>query len=80
MLSAEFYEICETYWAYIVKNLSGDGYITGVVVFNVIGKPDGIVKMQPNIKITPKGLQYLAENSVFQKVCEVIKDFSGLIP
>jgi len=79
LLTPESAQVNEVYWRYIVKNLSGDGYITGVIIVSTLAGEE-IVKVQPNIQITPKGIQYLHENSMFQKARELIKDLSGLIP
>jgi len=80
VLDADFFSIKEPYWEYIVRNLYTEGYISGIVLFPVLGRSEKAVKITPDIKITPKGIQYIEENSVFQKVKEAVKDIAGIIP
>jgi hypothetical protein len=80
ILSADFFSIDVPYWDYIIKNLYLDGHITGVSVTQTMERPEGIVSIHPHLQITPKGIQYLEENTMFQKVKEVAKDIRGLLP
>lgn len=38
------------------------------------------VKILSNLQITPKGIEYLQENSTMQKVKTALKDFKEIIP
>lgn len=61
-----FMYINEKYLFYIFDNLIKDGYIRGVIVlkhFHEYG-----IKITPNASITPKGIEYLEENNIFNKV------------
>jgi len=81
ILTAEYFGIGAAYWDYIILNLYQDGYISGVrtaTCFSMLSEPAVII--QPSINITPKGIQYLSENSMFQKVKEAAKDIVALIP
>lgn len=80
VLDEGFFLIESPYWNYILSNLFEDGYISGIVLLPVLGEEDRLVKILPNIKITPKGIQYLEENSIFQKVKGFVKDISSIIP
>ena len=77
-LTAEFYGIEDAYWEYILRNLFLDGYVTGITLTRVEGKPDYPV-IQPHFTITPKGIQYITENSAFQKICGSVRDVISII-
>ena len=59
------------YWEYILKSLSEDGYITGVKpISSLSGNSIQITTLQ----ITPKGIEYLQDNSKMKKEKEVLKN------
>lgn len=75
ILSADFFSIKTSYWAYIMESLKNEEYLIGVVVV------DGVsVGIRPDITITPKGIQYLEENSLLQKAKETVKDIRDMLP
>ena len=81
LLSPEALGINESYWNYIFHNLSEYGYITGVISKKLIGNPEVQVKLQYNkLRITPPGIEYLAENSTMKKALETLQTIKDLIP
>ena len=80
VLDAEFFGIDAPYWEYILTNLEEDGLVTGIVFVSVIGRQEKGIKGVRNIKITPKGIQYIDENSAFQKIKNAVKDIADIIP
>jgi len=74
VLDADFFGIENEYWQYIIKNLFTDGYIEGVIQL------DGGVMPRTDLCVTPKGIQYLEENSLFQKIKGTVKDIAEIIP
>ena len=80
VVDADYFSIGSSYWNYIVVNLCDDGYITGVPTFHIAMNPDKQAKVSVSIKITPKGIQYLEENTVFQKIKNAAKDISDILP
>jgi len=79
-LDADFFAIGDAYWEYIIRHLHTDGFIEGVTLVPALGKPEGAVKISPRITITPKGIQYLEENSMFQKIKSAVKDIADILP
>lgn len=79
VLNAEFFGIADNYWEYIIRNLYQEGYVEGVTVARIHGKPD-YPSMQPHFNITPKGIQYIQENSAFEKIRGYVKDIAAIIP
>ena len=80
VLDADFFTIDSFYWEYIIKNLYLDEYITGVILVPILGKHTVCVKITVDVQITPKGIQYLNENSMFQTIRGVVKDVAEIIP
>ena len=79
VIDATYFSIGKPYWDYIVRHLQEDGYIDGVLTFPIQGGKAG-VKITREIAITPKGIQYLEENTVFQKIKREVKDIAEILP
>lgn len=72
-------DINKKYWNYIMYNLYKDGYIEGVLLVNV----DNATPMVYNLsrcQITPKGIEFLTENSTIEKAKNFFKDIKEIIP
>lgn len=80
VLDPDFFQIDNGYWEYILRNLFADGYVEGIDVIQICGKPDPGVKILSNFGIMPKGIQYLSENSMFAKIKGAVKDIAEMIP
>lgn len=77
-LTNDEYSIPENYWQYIIIGLLKEGYIEGI---NPQRTKDGIIWGDlTNMIITPKGIEYLFENSMLQKVKNTLKDVKDIIP
>lgn len=62
----------------MIIGLLKDGYVVGI---NPENTKDGIHWGDlTNILITPKGIEYLFENSMLQKVKNTLKDVKDIIP
>ena len=59
------------YWEYILKTLNHEGYIVGVLPISSLSGDS--IKIT-NLQITPKGIEYLQDNSKMQKVGEFLKN------
>ena len=70
----KLYNINTNYWTFIIYNLVKDGYIEGVTLTNVWGEDYPIISDIENMRITPKGIEYLTDNSFIQKAKELLKD------
>lgn len=76
----ELFNINDTYWRFIIYNLSHDGLIDGVILQTVWGEKYPIVENLKDTGITPKGIQYLTDNSFMKKAKELLKDPKSIIP
>lgn len=75
----KLFNIPERYWTYIIVHLYQDGYIENVM----IKKPWGNVSVIENIEdmqITPKGIDYLLNNSLLEKAKEFLKNIKEITP
>jgi hypothetical protein len=80
VINPDLFNIELTYWNYVISNLYADGYIEGVSLIPIVRPLEKGVKISPNLRITPKGIQHLEENSAFNKARGFIKDIAGIIP
>lgn len=77
-LRSSMYSIPESYWEYILSSLIHDRYIAGITVTKVKG---GVVYGDlQDATITPKGIEYLFENSLLEKAKRTLKDTKEMIP
>ena len=73
--------ITDDYWEYVFSHMQTEGLVEGVSLMNVAGRNTPIVKVVGSrIRISPKGIEYLEDNSMMSKARELIKDIGGLIP
>ena len=65
------------YWGYIMENLEKDGYISGIAIQYF----DNELKIYAldNCQITPKGIAYLTDNSLFSKAKEAAETLGEII-
>ena len=72
-------KINESYWRYIIKHLYEDGYIEGITVTKVFGQELVFDNLQ-GMMITPKGIDYLCNNSLFETAKQFLKDVKDITP
>ena len=80
---AALYDIPETYYEYIFKNLLQDGYITGIIAKEsryIGGSVHLHLSNLDHCQITPKGIEYLLDNSFLSKAKEFFKDVKSIAP
>lgn len=77
-LSKDEFSIPKNYWDYILLSLLNEGYIAGI---NPQNTKDGIAWGNvEDIIITPKGIEYLFDNSLIQKAKKTLKDIKDVVP
>ena len=65
---------------YIIRHLFLDRYVEGVALINVTNKVTDGVKILPGFGITPKGITYIFENSILQRIKGSVKEISPFVP
>ena len=79
MYDGGLFQINREYWVYIFANMLEEGYINGL--HNVRAGNGYYIKEQlGNCEITPKGIEYLSENSLMKRVKNFLKDIKDLSP
>ena len=78
-LQAESFNCPLSYWEYIICHLYDDGYIEGVQMIPILGQRRSY-KLMPDIAITPKGIEYLQNNSMMAKAKECLKTIKDITP
>ena len=74
------FPVGEAYWNYLLLHLYEDGYLEGVRPVSFAGQPGKGVKLLPDLGITPKGIQFLAENSMMAKARSFLKELKEVVP
>ena len=77
-LTASTYNIPDSYWTYIIISLISEGYIKGIAMTSI--KNCVVFGDLQDAIITPKGIEYLFENSLLEKVKKTLKDTKEMIP
>ena len=72
------FPVTESYWEYILQHLFEDGYIEGAKVIPILGKSKAGIRLTPDIMITPKGIEYLEDNSAMQRAKRFIEDAAAI--
>ena len=71
--------INERYWGYIIENLQNDGFIRGASLKFAMGHVLYECNLE-NCQITPKGIEYLCENSTIKKAYKFLKEVKSIVP
>lgn len=77
--SSKYLNINETYWAYIMEHMQEQGLIEHITLIYAMGHK--LVDYDlTGCQITPKGIEYLCENSTIKKAYRFLKDAKSIIP
>lgn len=66
--NGELFEINYSYWLYIMENLLNEGYVTGISITD-----NSQVRGLGKCKITPKGIEYICNDNMLDKVMDYIR-------
>lgn len=73
-------KINQNYWEYIFRHLLADGYLEGVALVPVVGRTVPEIKVGSNVTITPKGIEFLQNNSTMSRAKDFLKTLKETIP
>lgn len=79
MYDGSMFQINRKYWVYILFNMEEQGLIRGLSNVKV-GDGYYVKEQLPECEITPKGIEYLCNNSLFEKAEEFLKDIKEITP
>lgn len=70
----------ESYWHYIMLHLLTDEMIEGASKFNLVGRSKPLVKLTSDIMVTPKGIEFMQNNSAMKRAYDFLKSVKEIIP
>ncbi len=74
------FPVVKDYWQYIWLNLYKEGYIDGIKVIPILGEQNKGIKLTEQLAITPKGIEYVVDNSAMQKAKNFLKELKEIVP
>ena len=77
--NSEALQISQNYWEYIIRHLYEDGNLEGVSLMPVVGRGSPGIRMN-EIMITPKGIDFLQNNSSMAKAKNFLKTLKEIVP
>lgn len=76
---SQYLNINERYWTYIMETLLRDGLISGIAITRPWGS-ECVIQGLENAMITPRGIEYLTDNSFLNKAKKFLKDVKAIVP
>ena len=84
MISAdsELYKVNQEYWKFIIMSLKQEGYISGVTtdVKHWMSGDTLVIENLEKCQITPKGIDYLVDNSFMKKAKQLLDSAAFIAP
>ena len=77
-ISADVLHIPVGYWFNIMRSLTEEGYIVGLVFPASIGSAVSVKVI--DLRITQKGIEFLQENSMMKKAAAFLKTIKETVP
>lgn len=77
---SKYFDINKNYWSYIMINMFESGFITGIEITPVWGEEYPVISNLESCRITPKGIEYLCDNSFMEKAKQFLKDVKEITP
>lgn len=76
---SKYLRINRRYWKYVIISLLNEEYISGIVLEEDINENIEIYNLD-QCEITPKGIEYLTDNSTIEKAKRFMKDLKDILP
>lgn len=74
------FKVNKRYWAYIIYHLHESGLVEGAGFVRIDGLDIPMAVDIHDMHITPKGIEYLCDNSFMEKAKSFLKDIKEIIP
>lgn len=79
MPDSKYLGINKKYWIYVMNNLVKDGLIDHVTITETWTGEYDVLDLV-DAEITPRGIEYLCDNSFINKAKEFLKDVKAIVP
>lgn len=76
----EVLRVEESYWNYIMLHLLDDEMIEGASKFKLVGRSKPLVKLTNDVMVTPKGIEFMQNNSAMKRAYDFLKSVKEIIP
>ena len=80
MYDSPILNINKSYWAYIIYNIAEQELVDGIDFANIDGLDFPYAAKLDECFITPKGIEYLCDNSFMKKAVRYLKEIKEIIP
>ena len=77
---SKYCNINKEYWIYIMENMQGEGLIKGFKKGSAKNGDNYIEEQLEKIQITPKGIDFLEDKSISDRVSDLTKGIAKSIP
>lgn len=78
--NSKYFDIPHEYWCYIITNMYNEELITGITLTKAWGQQYPLISDLQNCQITPRGIEYLTDNSFMMKAKNFFKDVKEITP
>ena len=76
----KYFQINKNYWQYILFHLQDSEMIEGIMFVDIDGLDIPYPANLENCRITPKGIEYLCDNSLIEKAKKFLKEIKEITP
>lgn len=77
--NCKYFQINRDYWTYILYHMQHSGLIEGIVFVDVDNTALPVPTRLDGCRITPKGIEYLCDNSFMEKAKQFLKEAKEII-
>lgn len=77
--NCKYFQINRDYWMYILYHMQSSGLIEGLTFVDIDGSEFPLPTNLEKCRITPKGIEYLCDNSLMEKAKRFIKETAELL-
>lgn len=78
--NCKYFQINQNYWVYILYHMQEDGLIKGLSFIDIDGMELPYPADLECCRITPRGIEYLCDNSFMEKAKQFLKDIKEIVP
>ena len=78
--NSRLFQINKSYWAYILYHMKESGLTEGLGFIELDNQDYPLPVELSSCRITPKGIEYLCDNSFMEKAKAFLKDAKEIIP
>lgn len=78
--SSPYFAVNENYWKYVIVSMMDQELISGITLTQHWGQEYPIIQDLDSCRITPKGIEYVCDNSFMEKAKRFLKTAKEVTP